>query len=432
MNYAIILIRDIAEMIDEHMRKAGRPEEVESMNLYEGMQKCKQLARLIKAQRTPSWPCVPTLDLPSKNIADELVDCYLRTSERVYRVLHVPSFRKSYGALWVTGAEQDKTFLVLFKLVLAIGATFYSQYFHLRPSAIRWVYEAESWLANPTLKHRLGLQYIQIHVLLLIAREMVAVGEDLVWISTGALLRSAVYMGLHRDPSNLPPRTIFANEMHRRLWGTILELCSQSSLNSGGPPLISLGDFDTLPPSNLDDEQLTTPDAVPKPANEFSQVSVAIALRNMLPARLAVCKLLNDFNSCGAYDETLKLDAEFRESYKTLREIFQSFDTAKGSPSEFETRIVEMIVHRYLASLHMPFFSSGLRDTAHAYSRRVAVDASLKIWYAANLSSDVGAARFPGFAASTEKSDIARITACGSGFHRLSVTAALLVIGVGM
>ena len=429
MNFGIVLLRDIAELMDEHVRKTTDHADVESTDLYEAMQRCKYLARVIKAQRTPAWPCLPTPDLPTKMVADELVDCYLRTSERVYRVLHVPSFRRDYEALWMTRTEPDKAFLVQLKLVLAIGATVYSQHFHLRPSATRWVYEAESWLANPSLKHRIGLQYIQIHILLLIAREMVAVGEDTVWISTGSLLRSAVYIGLHRDPDHLPPRTTFATEMHRRLWGTILELCVQTSLNAGGPPLISLEDFDTMPPSNLDDEQLTSPGAVPKPANQFSQASVAIALRSMLPARLAVCKFLNDFNSSGTYDETLRLDAEFRASYKSLRKAFQSFDIVVGSPSEFEVRITEMIVHRYLASLHMPFFSSALRDTTHAYSRKVAVDASLKIWYAA---TDVGTAPIPGLSASTEKVDLARVTTCGSGFHRISVTTALLAIGVGM
>jgi hypothetical protein len=431
MNYGIVLIRDIGELIEAYMHKSDDHSEVESTNLHGGMQRCKQLARTIKSQRTPAWPCLPTPDLPSRPVADDLVDCYLRTSERTYRVLHVPSFRKDYEALWVTGTEPEKTFLVQLKLILAIGATTYSPYFHLRPSAIRWVYEAEAWLANPSLKHRLGLQYTQIHILLLIAREMVAVGEDLVWISAGSLLRSAVHMGLHRDPNNLPPRTTFANEMHRRLWSTILELCLQSSLNSGGPPLISLQDFDTLPPSNLDDEQLAIPDAVPKPASEFTQASVAIALRDMLPARLAVCKFLNDFNSSGSYEETLKLDAEFRASYKAMRRKFQSFETGAGSLSEFEISTAEIIVHRYLAALHMPFFSSGLKDTAHAYSRKVVVDASLKMWYAASLSSDVGSTPYSGVSHCIEKTDIARITACGSGFFRLSMTTALLIIGVG-
>lgn len=230
MNYGLPLIGDIAEGIDEHVRQNDNEPNVPAVDLHEGMERCKYLAKVIKAQRTPSWPCLPTPDLPGKIIADELIDCYLRTSERIYRVLHLPSFRRDYEALWVTDAEPDKTFLVLLKLVLAIGAAIYSRDFHLRPSAILWVYEAESWLANPSLKHRLGLQYLQIYTLLLIARERVAVSEDLVWISAGSLLRTAVHMGLHRDPNNLPPRTAFASEMHRRLWSTILELCLQSSL----------------------------------------------------------------------------------------------------------------------------------------------------------------------------------------------------------
>ncbi|KAF2681793.1 hypothetical protein K458DRAFT_391743 [Lentithecium fluviatile CBS 122367] len=431
MNYGIVLIRDIAEMIDEHARQSGDGDDEQGEpKLFEGMYRCKRLARVTKAQRTPSWPCPPTPELPPKRLADELVECYLRTSESVYRVLHVPSFRRDYNALWVTGAEPDRSFPVQLKLVLAIGATTYDRYFSLRPSAIRWVYEAESWFAHPSLKHRLGLQYLQIHALVLIGRELAAVGEDLVWISAGSLLRSAIYMGLHRDPDSLPPRTAFANEVHRRLWSTILELCLQSSLNSGGPPLISMEDFDTLPPCNFDDEQLTIPDAMPKPDNEFTQVSVAVALCKMLPVRLAVCRFLNDFSSRGTYAETLRLDAEFKSSHKSLRSAFQAFYSGLRSPSEYEVRIVEIIVHRYLAALHMPFFSSGLKDSAHAYSRKVAVESSLKSWYAANLSSNVKTAPLPDPTAAIERAGVARVMTCGSGFFRIAITHALLVIGV--
>ena len=108
------------------------------------MQKCKSLAKAIKSQRTPSWPSPPTADLPSKDVADELVDCYLRTIETVYRILHVPTFKRDYEALWVSNTEPNTAFLVQLKLVLAIGAITYDEQFSLRTLAIRWIYEAET------------------------------------------------------------------------------------------------------------------------------------------------------------------------------------------------------------------------------------------------------------------------------------------------
>ena len=106
------------------------------------MQRCKSLARVIKSQRAPPWPSPPKADLPSKDVADKLVDCYFRTTETIYRILHIPTFRRDYEALWMSNTKPDTAFLVQLKLVLAIGAATYDEQFSLRVSAIQWVYEA--------------------------------------------------------------------------------------------------------------------------------------------------------------------------------------------------------------------------------------------------------------------------------------------------
>lgn len=385
----------------------------------------------LQAQRAPTWPCPPTPDLPPKDTTDTLVECYLRTTETVYRVVHIPTFRKEYEALWAAGTEAnpDPSFLVLLKLVLAIGAATYDDQYSLRPSAIRWVYEAEAWLSDPRRKARLGIQYIQTNILYLIAREAAAVGEDLVWISTGELFRVAVFVGLHRDPTRLSPRPVIAAEMQRRLWNTILELCIQSSLNCGGPPLVTLEDFDTDPPGNFDDEQLTSQDPVARADNEYTGVSVTTALRRTFAARLAVARLLNHIGSTGTYEETLRLDGELRASYKALRRTLQNFDPSIGpSPTQFQLRMVDLIMNRYLLSLHVPFLAPALRGTAYAYSRTAVIDAALKIWYATNPSSAVVAMPGANGATSPRKDDLERLTACGTGFGRTGAMQAVLVI----
>jgi hypothetical protein len=218
-------------------------------------------------------------------------------------------------------------------------------------------FEAQTWLSEPKFKSRLSIQSLQTKLLLLLAQETVGVGGESIWISAGALLRKAVYMGLHRDPGYLPKRATFAAEMRRRLWNTILEVTLQSSLTSGGPPLVSLDDFDTEPPNNFDDEQLVTEDPVPKPEEDFTQVSIAVALRKTFPLRLAVTKFLNDLGSNGTYEETLRLDAELRASYKTLcRTLYGCNSYTRASPSRFEIRAVDFLMFCYLSSLHIPFF----------------------------------------------------------------------------
>ena len=415
-------VLDVFELVEPYIRE-------ETSKAISGIQRCKSLAKVIKSQRAPPWPSPLTTDLPSKDVADDLVDCYLRTTESVYRILHIPTFKRDYETVWVSNSDLDMAFLVQLKLVLAIGAVTYDENFSLRASAVRWVYEAETWLSEPKFKSRLGIHSLQTNILILLAREIVGVRGDPIWISAGALLRKAVHMGLHRDPACLPKMTTLAAEMRRRIWNTILEVNLQSSLNIGCPSFISLDDFDTEPPRNFDDDQLIVEDAVPKPEDEFTQVSIARALCKTFPIRLAVVKFLNGLDSHGTYEETLRLDAEFRESYKSLRQTLQRCRLGAGpSPSRFEVRVIDFIMHLYLTSLHIPFFGPATHETAYAFARKVAVESSLKTWCAAYPSSSIIAAQSHSDTASSDRDDLARLSTCGSGFYRIVAMQAAMVI----
>jgi hypothetical protein len=287
-----IVLHDVIDMLEPQL-KGGMS------NILPSIHRAKSLARVIKSQRSPVWPTVPTTDLPPKCLCDELIDCYLRTIETLYRILHVPTFRKQYEKLWVDSAEQPTAFLIQLKLVLALGAIVYDEKCSLRAQAMHWIYEAQTWLSSPSFKSQLGIQYLQMSILLLLARELADVGGELVWISAGSVLRTAIYIGLHKDPAQLQRMTHFECEMRRRIWNTVLEMNLQFSLMSGGPCLMSMEDFTTDPPSNFDDEQLTAAESTARPDNVFTQTSVAIALRKTFTARLAIMKFLNDVSSTG-------------------------------------------------------------------------------------------------------------------------------------
>ncbi|KAF2737626.1 hypothetical protein EJ04DRAFT_520928 [Polyplosphaeria fusca] len=418
-------IQDIIEILEPKLHN-------ESSDAVSKLARAKALSRIIKKQRTPPWPTAPTVDMPSKEVADELVDIYLRTLEPVYRILHIPSFRSDYEALWTSQNEPNEGYMVQLKLVLAIGASMRDDTFSLRTSASRWVMEGITYASAPALKSKFGIQFLQINLLVLIAREAVDVASEMTWISAGSLLRIAIQMGLHRDPSRLPKRSIFLAEMRRRLWNTIIELNLQSSLTSGGPPLFSMEDFDTQPPKNLDDEQLSTDNPVACPEETYTQCSIAIALRTTLPLRLAVVKQLNDLYSRTSYDQTLRLHSELKDAYKHVYRALQRWNRDNDAPSSsrFEIRMVDFIMHRYISSLHMPFFGPRFHDSAYAFSRKVVVESSLKIWCTAYPSSSLIAAHRTGAPSADPNNDyLKRLVICGSGFFRTVVFQATCTIG---
>lgn len=401
-----VMYRDIIEMMEPYLRMG-------SSNVVPSIRRAKSLARIIKSHRSPTWPTPPTRDLPPKHVCDDLVAGYLRTMETTYRVLHVPSFKRMYEYMWTSGPEPSMAFIVMLKLVLAIGAMIYDGKVSMRVEAVRWVFEAQTWLSSPFFKSQLGVQYLQISILLLLARELVDVGSELVWISVGTVFRAAVYIGLHKDPLQLPRTTTLEAEMRRRIWNTILELSLQMSMESGGPPFFSLDDYNTAPPSNFDDEQLVDADPIARAEGVYTHTSISVALRKTLPARLAVLKFLNDINSTGTYEETLRIDSDLRAAHRLLRRTIQAYTTSATSfPSQFTLQAVEFIMQRYITCLHLPFFASALNDPVYAYSRKSTVDSSLKIWSMA--CPDMSGNTYP-----SKETDLARLCRCTAGFFRM-------------
>lgn len=420
------------------------------------MQKCKSLARTIKAQRAPPWPCPPTPDLPPKDLADKLVENYFATIESVYRVLHVPIFRREYGAIWTeTGrSKANNAFLVQVKLVMALGALVHDDTFSLRSTAVRWVYEAQTYLAEPvSFKARLNVQTLQTRLLLLLAREFVDINGDSSWVEVESIVRVAMSMGLHRDPDQLPRMAQVTgpplqSEMRRRLWNTILELSLQASLFLGGPPRLSEEDFDCGMPGNFDDEELLGTNgggqegaAIQLQAEEIlTSMTVPRALRSTFSIRLRVVKFLNDLQrhsrGGGSYAETLELDKQLRAAFEPVCQRLKRCNPKKHATQTtpgFALQAFSFILERYTSALHAPFLGASFHESAYAFSRRVMLDTTLRMWCAAYPSSFIAQGQVP-----SSPSDIfspgggaelfSRFILCAAGFFRTSAAQATFLL----
>ncbi|EZG08059.1 hypothetical protein H106_02551 [Trichophyton rubrum CBS 735.88] len=419
----ISLFDDICGTVEQHLQH-NQPIALSNI------EKCKALARTIKPRRVPSGPINLTLDLPSKQVSDELVDCYLQTIESVYRILHIPTFRRDYETLFLSAVDPavNNAFVVQVKLVLAIGAVTYDKDFSLRALANKWIYEAQAWLLDPKFKLRSNIQSLQSHLLLLFAQKTVDIDGDPMWVSVGTLLRRAIYMGLHKDLDGIPGNTLFVAEMRRRVWNTILEVCLQSSLTSGGPPLFSIDDFDTKSPRNFDDEQIEDSTAIKK--NEFTQTSISMALRDTLPQRLAVITFLNSHGSLGTYETALQLDKELRSVYKSLCKTIQGYVRRPCPLPLFEFRAVDLIMQRYLSCCIYLFFGISLQESAYTFTRKAIIEAASKIWHSVYQISSFPPRQSNECLDSSPHDRLTLLATCGSGFYRTALLQATLLMAV--
>ncbi|KAF1829950.1 hypothetical protein BDW02DRAFT_650994 [Decorospora gaudefroyi] len=365
----------------------NRKEVNKSTELYATVSDVKRMARIIKASRVSQPSISPELQayIPPKEVSDALVDCYLRTFEGVFRVLHVPTFRRIYDAYWLGTMPAKPSVIHMFLLVCAIAVPFYTgpEQAKLRVSATKWIQAAAEWQSAPHAKSRLNMIGLQIQILTLLARQVCNVDGDHIWIPAGTLLRTAMHLGLHRDPSHFPKISVYHGEMRRRLWATILEITAQSSLDMGMPPMISVNDYDTRPPSNINDEDIghgvdTPLDA--KPATTYTESSIQIALTQTLPTRLEIIRLINNLRFDISYDDVLRIGTELITICRENTAFFKSALTAGHKITPFQIKLTDTIVRRFVLCLHRPYFSKATENPRYHYSRKMCLDTSLAIY----------------------------------------------------
>lgn len=97
------------------------------------------------------------------------------------------------------------------QLVIALGCSIYHESDKLDQvysAACQWVCAAQAWLSAPLEKDRIGISGLQIQCLLILARQCLSISGDLIWVAMGTLVRTAMQMGLHVDPSHFDDMSV--------------------------------------------------------------------------------------------------------------------------------------------------------------------------------------------------------------------------------
>jgi hypothetical protein len=365
-----------------------------STELYTTVTRIKQMARVIKTSRSlqPSFPKEFLDSIPPKAKCDLLLDGYLRTFEGVFRILHVPSFRKEYEAYWVGAATEKPSLILKVLLVCAIGVPFYtgSDQPVLRNACAIWIQAASQWLNSTHTKSRLNMAGIQIQILYLLARQVCNIDGDHTWIPAGTLLRTVMHLGLHRDPAHFGKINVYHCEMRRRLWATVLEITAQSSLDMGMPPMISANDYDTKPPSNINDEDIGEghDDRFDeKQPTQFTDSSIQIASTQTLPIRLEIIQLINSLRFDLSYEDVLQIGDKLTKACREQTAFLKSALHEGHSVTPFQVKLADSLVRRFILCLHRPYFAKAKGNPQYYYSRKMCLDTSLAIYAPATEST---------------------------------------------
>ncbi|KAK8146654.1 hypothetical protein G3M48_002763 [Beauveria asiatica] len=313
--------------------------------------------------------------IPTRAECDALVDIYMSTYERIYRVLHIPTFYQQYDSFWKDRAASSSSFRMKLVLILALGSTLGED---INECALAdrqtrtWTYAAQWWLTGPTGKSTFNLDGMQIACLLQLVRQMTAVGRA--WVSSGSLLQMAFSMGLHRDPSHFSSMAPLQDQMQRQLWATVRELHLLSAMDSPMQAYIDMNSCDTQPPENINDEDITAElGALPvgKPCGEITDTSLQRILCESFSKRLQAAQSLHSGTSL-AYADTIKLGKCDQGSL--LNNFHRSF--------------LDIYFRLHVLRLHRQFLLQRPDEASCFLSRKACFDAAMVIAsYASHTSS---------------------------------------------
>lgn len=168
-------------------------------------------------------------------------------------------------------------------------------------------------------------------------------------------------------------------EMRRRIWATILELNAQASLDSGTPSGISFDDFDTSPPANINDEDMTRDSSDIRHHNEtiLTDASLQRFLLQSLPPRLEIIRRMNGLGS-NLEDECI-LELSTR-----LSEACRGIDAQVGTDvnlqtTSFKQNMASLLLRRFLLILHRPLAGRIRENALYYHSRKISFDSALAL-----------------------------------------------------
>ncbi|RAL02644.1 putative C6 transcription factor [Aspergillus ibericus CBS 121593] len=394
---ALTIMEPIGELYQAITRHPNGP-----LNpIIETIAECKILGRRIKSQY-PSRSSLPAdihQSLPDRQLVDELIRLYFSTFETCYRIFHYPSFVMECGSSLNDAEACESSLLLQILLVIAITGPLHEDENvrnNVSAKAHTWIHTAQTWLSAPLEKGRLTLRGIQVHCLLLLARQVHRVGADLIWISAGSLMRMAMQMGLHQDPKYLGEMNPMLKETRRRLWYTILELNLQAALDSGMHPMIATGDWNTEPPSGEPDKD---------EGSNRESINFQPILCKSIPVRLQATRVINCLREEPSYDQILHIGNELGTACRDV-----AVAITRTSPTQFAASLCTHMIRRFPLCLHYSFAIKARANPLYTYSRHVGVEAALDI--VSLLEDDL----------------YSRVLRCGGGIFRDIITRAAMLI----
>lgn len=289
--------------------------------------------------------------MPEKLQADLLLEMYFECVDPVYPMIHRQTFYADYEHFWSLPRPEkdvaDTSLIALMFTMLAMGTQFTTstslkerqQTAEFYASAAHQALRTGSYLNKPTTR---SIQAMVLITYFLINDNHASDG----WAFAGILIRQAYAMGLHRDPNVVcPESSIFEKQCRRKLWQAVLLQDTFLTVLLALPPSATHTDVNV---EDLIDDSSSIAHSNP---TDTSYIRGCWALANLVQETICSPRSL-DLPICSTPRQKSKLVADFRAVYRSLPDIFRSWD-AQSITALAQTN--KRIVRQVLIPLTNPF-----------------------------------------------------------------------------
>ena len=288
--------------------------------------------------------------VPEKRVADRLLSLWFNSPDPFKPIIHAPTFQDEYRRFWRSPKDTPTMWLGLLYSIMSLASSF-----GLRDNDPNSA-EAQAILADVNKYHSLAASAAvladftkpkQYTVECLISYTAGLRSNNAfvnVWLMIGLIVRLALRMGYHRDPSHYPAITVFHGEMRRRVWSIIGMIDVLISFQLGLPSMFKTIQSDTQPPRNLLDRDFNSSTQVLPASRGIDELTPSSYTR----AKLRIVRVFADAAELShatvapPQEETMRLDQELEAAKAAIPPLLQMPDI-----SELVTDPAEQLMCRF-------------------------------------------------------------------------------------
>lgn len=324
--------------------------------------------------------------IPDRPTTTIIINNYMKNIERLHPLLHIPTFYEELDQFWENPRATDDAWLSQFLVMLALS------YQSLRDERIvpfdeelllKYLQGAEVCLKNTPFFIIPTLTSLRALSMMVLARHIVSsscLESDSCGPLMSTVVRLAMSIGLHVDPQHEDGMSVFEMEVRRRLWTTIALMEAQMHMSSGTPFLLRVSDFDTLPPSNLNDDELKSGNFgrwPARPVTEYTDSTFQIIIARCFPATFEILTLVNSPSGRFEYEEVLRYHSQVKN---LLQEASQwTISTPPEEWRQLQSFMVEIYLRRVLLVLHSHYGLQPNADVEYPVSYWSTLESSLAL-----------------------------------------------------